>query len=73
MGKLIINNQSERFTDIEILESVKLVMEQGRISDNETSYCFLTILRTREGEEIAVSCRRNKRSDTIIAWDYPTK
>ena len=73
MGKLIIKNQSEHFTDIEILKTVEVVMNQGRISDNDTSYCFMTILYMREGKEVAVSCRRNKRSDTIIVWDYPTK
>ena len=73
MGKLIIKNQSEHFSDIEILEAVEVVMKQGRISDNETSYCFVTILHMREGREVAVSCRKNKCSDTIIIWDYPTK
>jgi hypothetical protein len=73
MGKLIIKNQSEHFNDIEILEAVAVVMRQGRISDNETSYCFMTILNMKNGSGVAVSCRRNKCSDTIIVWDYPTK
>tara|TARA_R110000851_G_scaffold141381_1_gene279284 strand:+ start:534 stop:758 length:225 start_codon:yes stop_codon:yes gene_type:complete len=73
MGKLIIKNQSEHFSDIEILKTVEVVINQGRISDNDTSYCFMTILHMREGKEVAVSCRRNKSSDTIIIWDYPTK
>ena len=73
MGKLIIKNQSEHFSDIEILKTVEVVMNQGRISGNGTSYCFLTILYMREGKEVAVSCRRNKSSDTIIVWDHPTK
>ena len=73
MGKLIIKNQSEHFSDIEILKTVEVVMNQGRISDNDTSYCFMTILHMREGKEVAVSCRRNKSSDTIIIWDYTTK
>ena len=73
MGKLIIKNQSEHFSDIEILEGVGVVMNQGRISDNETSYCFMSILNMKNGREVAVSCRRNKCSDTIIIWDYPTK
>ena len=72
MGKLIIKNQSEHFTDIEILEAVQVVMSQGRISDNETSYCFMSVL-LKQDRELAVSCRRNKCSDTIIVWDYPTK
>jgi len=73
VGKLIIKNQSEYFTDIEILGVVEVVMNQGRISDNNTSYCFMTILHMKNGMEVAVSCRKNKCSDTIIVWDYPTK
>tara|TARA_R110000744_G_scaffold81865_4_gene160813 strand:- start:909 stop:1130 length:222 start_codon:yes stop_codon:yes gene_type:complete len=73
MGKIIIKNQSEHFSDIEILSAVEVVMNQGRISDNETSYCFMSILHMKNGREVAVSCRKNKCSDTIIVWDYPTK
>jgi len=72
MGKLIIKNQSEYFTDIEILGVVEVVMNQGRISDNNTSYCFMTRV-LKQGRELSVSCRKNKCSDTIIVWDYTTK
>ena len=73
MGKLIINNQSKHFSDVEVLGAVEVVMNQGKISDNDTSYCFMTILHMKNGREVAVSCRRNKCSDAIIVWDYPTK
>tara|TARA_R110000787_G_scaffold256390_1_gene361657 strand:- start:315 stop:536 length:222 start_codon:yes stop_codon:yes gene_type:complete len=73
MGKLIINNQSKHFSDVEVLGAVEVVMNQGRISDNDTSYFFMTIIHMRDGKEVAVSCRKNKRSDTIIVWDYPIK
>lgn len=69
MGRLIINNQSEHFSDVEILEAVGVVMKQGRISYNKTSYCFLTIVHMRDGMEVSVSCRKNKYSDTITIWD----
>ena len=42
MGKLIIKNQSEHFSDIEILERGKqVVMKEGRISDNANSHIAL--------------------------------
>jgi len=68
MGKMIINNRSS-LPDQEALLYISSVIEQGRISDNNKQYCYVTVFHGDiygEDMEIAVSSRKNKRSDRFV-------
>ena len=71
MGKLIIKNNSS-LSDRDAMRVVGKVIEEGRVSDNGKSYCYLSIYNLKPNK-IAVSARVNKNSDTLILWDYPNK
>ena len=44
------------------VEAVKLVIEQGRISNNGTMYCYATTYRQTEGPRIAVEAKYNSET-----------
>tara|TARA_R110002073_G_scaffold331631_1_gene516574 strand:+ start:2670 stop:2888 length:219 start_codon:yes stop_codon:yes gene_type:complete len=71
MGKLIIRNESS-LSDIQAIEIVGKVIEEGRISDNGKSYCYLSIYNLQP-TKVAVSVRRNGKSDTFVLWDSKHK
>lgn len=61
MNKLIIDNRSDA-TDYQALRIAQLVVDEGRISDNGTSYC--AVIRIWLGDvSYKVCCYRNKKSD----------
>lgn len=68
MGKMIINNQSD-LLDQDVLPYISAVIKQGRISDDNKQYCYVTVFHGDvygEDMEIAVSSRKNKRSDRFV-------
>lgn len=69
MNKLIINNQSD-LDDLEALKLIKLVVSEGRISNNGKQYCYATIVKVG-GVEYAVFTDLNKMSDrfTIVRYN----
>ena len=67
MGKIIINNESSE-NDITALELVVRVIREGRISANETTYCFGTFFALGE-KEVSVFSRLNKKSDSFVVMD----
>ena len=71
MGKLIIKNNSS-LSDRDAMRVVGRVIEEGRLSDNGKSYCYLSIYNLKPNK-IAVLARLNKNSDTLVLWDYPNK
>jgi len=44
MSKIIIKNNSD-ISDITVLECVKEVINDGRISNNNKQYCYLTVFK----------------------------
>lgn len=66
MGNIIIKNKSHRIDDVLALWYVQQVIEEGRVSDTGTAYCYLTVFNTN----IVVNAKRNKKSDTFLVYDY---
>ena len=64
MSKIIIDNRSSK-PDDDILLAVRAVVLEGRVSGNKDKYCYVTTFRGG----FAITARRNKASDTFIAWD----
>jgi hypothetical protein len=66
--KFIINNLSpDRLTDVECLEYVSRVMRKGKISNNDTQYCYIVTFdkvslmsKTVPDEKIVVSSEKTK-------------
>jgi hypothetical protein len=71
MSKIIIYNNS-RLSDSDALDCVKNVINEGRISNDNKQYCYLSILRNDSDDipDIAVSTDLNKNSDKFIISDY---
>ena len=67
MGKLIIKNQTD-ITDISVLELVKRVIQIGRVSNNETQYCYLTSF-TIDNKEYHIVTDLNKCSDVFTFYE----
>jgi hypothetical protein len=65
MGKIIIENKSEKITDAEAVSFVSTVMALGRISNNGKQYCIL-VVKTYKGDKIQISSDLNKRSDRFV-------
>mgnify|MGYP001424911675 CR=1 FL=1 len=71
MGKVIIDNQSNKITDSEAITLVASVISEGRISNSGKNYCYLSLFSNRDsGGQQAVSSRTNKNSDKFTIWDY---
>lgn len=68
MRKLIIENKTLRLSDIECLAYVQKVIAQGRISNNNKQYCYLTTFEESDGKVI-VATDLNKNSDRFILYD----
>jgi hypothetical protein len=64
MSKIIIDNRSD-LNWREAFSYVTYIIEQGRVSDNNQQYCFLTIFTIRD-TDYYFSSRRNKKSDNFI-------
>jgi hypothetical protein len=71
MGKVIIDNQSNKITDSEAVTLVASVISEGRVSNSGKNYCYLTLFSNRNsGGEQAISASTNKNSDKFTIWDY---
>lgn len=65
MDKLIIENKSE-MTMSEALRYAINVIDQGRISANNTQYCYVT---EYTNDKVIVYAAKNKKSDKLIICD----
>lgn len=63
MNRIIINNKTE-LTDLECLEMVKDVIKQGRCSNDNMQYCYLTSFK-RYNKQYQVSTDLRIRSDSF--------
>lgn len=63
--KIIIENKSEKADDETALERVSKVISEGRVSNNNKQYCYLTVF----DDGICVSASLNKESDKFVVWD----
>lgn len=70
MGKLIIDNRSNKINDAECLSYVSKVIDEGRISGSQGNeqYCYLSIFGSGS-DKIGVSTDLNKNSDRFIVYD----
>ncbi len=68
MNKLIIDNRTE-LTDLDTIELVKVVVEGGRISNNDKQYCYLTSMNYK-GKMYMVSANLNKKSERFVITNY---
>jgi hypothetical protein len=66
VSKIIIYNES-RFDDAFALDKVKSVLAEGRISNNNTQYCYATTFKL---SGVAVLSGKNKHSDVFWVQDY---
>lgn len=60
MSKLIIYNNTDLDMD-EVLPYILSVIRQGRISNDNTQYCYHTVFK----DGITVTSKLNKSSDTL--------
>jgi len=68
MNKLIIDNRTD-LDDSMALALVVSVMMEGRVSNNGTQYCFLTIFKYA-GKEYQVASFKNKKSDRFVIENH---
>jgi len=61
MSKLIIENRTLGLSDFQCLIYVQKVIAQGRISNNNKQYCYLTVF-----DKILVTTDFNKKSDRFV-------
>jgi len=64
MGKLIIDNRTE-ISDFDALCLIQKVVSEGRISNGDRQYCYLTVFHLESGE-YSVSTDLNKKSDRFM-------
>ncbi len=64
MSRIIIENRSSK-SDAHVVRMVGNVIENGRISNNEKQYCYVTRFHTG----LVISTDLNKASDKFIAYD----
>jgi len=65
MPKIIIRNDTE-LTDLEVLKYVNKVIEGGKISKDNTCYCYVTVFE-KKPSQIVVYCESTK-TGTQIFW-----
>ena len=68
MSKLIIENRTKGLSDYQCLAYVQEVIAQGRISNDDKQYCYLTAFE-KVGGKITVSTDLNKNSDRFVIYD----
>jgi hypothetical protein len=68
MGKIIIENRTLGLSDYHCLSYVEKVIAQGRISNNDKQYCYLTAFK-KVGGNIMVVTDLNKKSDRFVIYD----
>lgn len=62
--KLIIENRSA-LTMAQILPYVERVISMGRISDNNTAYCYVTTFTNG----LIIAANRNDKSDRFVVYE----
>lgn len=67
MAKIIIDNKTE-LPLVTAIEMVIQVIKQGRISNNNTQYCYATTFEV-VGENYAVTTGLNKGSDKFVVQE----
>ena len=66
MNKLIIDNRTE-LNDIDALRVAKVVIEQGRISNDGKQYCYATEVEINNlSGKYTVYSDLNKKSDRLV-------
>ena len=68
MSKLIIENRTKRLSDYQCLAYVEKVIAEGRVSNNDKQYCYLTAFG-KVGGKIMVATDLNKNSDRFVIYD----
>jgi hypothetical protein len=66
MEKLIIENRTDRPLS-SLMGHVRTILEQGRISNNDTQYCYLTTFK----DGIVIASEKNKCSDRLVLEILP--
>lgn len=64
--KLILENKSDLSTNV-FLDLCKDVISMGRISNNDTQYCYLTAFEVN-GETYHIVSDLNKKSDRLTLY-----
>lgn len=67
MSRIIIDNRSS-LSDVDATLAVAKVIEQGRISNDNKQYCYLTTFTNG----LVVATDLNKKSDKFIVIDNKT-
>lgn len=75
-NKLIIENRSDLSME-DCLDLAKAVVKQGRISNDDKQYTYLTVFMISDAddnmEEYHVASDLNKNSDKLTIYKRPTK
>jgi len=56
-----IKNETVLSTEM-VLRWIMDIVKMGKISQNETCYCYLTTMRISTTESVGISCRKTKKS-----------
>lgn len=64
-SKIIIHNYT-KFSDFEVIKYVVQVIENGKISNDEKNYCYLTIFK----DNIAVIAEKQNKKETYTFKVY---
>ena len=67
MDRLIIVNKTDK-SILDWWSFIEAVLAQGRISNNNTQYCYLTVFDLQNGLELCISSDLNKNSDKLTLW-----
>ena len=59
--------------DLTAISLVKLVIENGEISNNGNSYCYLTLFETNDQGEIAVLTQQYRKSPCFKVYRTKSK
>jgi len=70
-SKFIITNYSD-LTDIEVLEWILEVVKDGRISNNDKQYCYLSCF-DYNGKSYQIASDLNKQSDRFRIVNVSTR
>ena len=68
MSKLIIENRTKGLSDYQCLAYVEKMIAEGRVSNNDKQYCYLTAFE-KVGGKIMVATDLNKNSDRFVIYD----
>ena len=72
MSRIIVDNQSS-LSDAKAFEAIIKILKDGRVSENGKSYCYHTVFYISQNEELHVTIRRNKISDTFMVYTKELK